>query len=124
MTALETLTHFEHFGDLPDISDEKIEEFIKSDNHSQYLLDSGLVHQKLRIFSLSFVLYKNCFYTGLNNRTKDLAEQILTEMIPPHFEHLLSQDDLLTLGTVSRLISQFYGTVALAKLHHGIGLKN
>ena len=55
MTALETLTHFEHFGDLPDISDEKIEEFIKSDNHSQYLLDSGLVHQKLRIFSLSFV---------------------------------------------------------------------
>ena len=47
MTEIDKMADFQHFGDFPEISDEKIEEFIKSDRHSQYLLDSGTVYQIL-----------------------------------------------------------------------------
>ena len=47
MTEIDKMVNFQHFGDVPEISDEKIEEFIKSDRHSQYLLDSGTADQIL-----------------------------------------------------------------------------
>ena len=48
------------------------------------------------------IIFLKCFL-DLNNRTQDLTEQILTEMISPHFEAILDQNDLLNLGTVSKI---------------------
>ena len=48
------------------------------------------------------IIFLKCFL-DLNNRTQDLTEQILTEMIPPHFEAILDQNDLLNLGAVSKI---------------------